>query len=209
MTQPYVVGVDEAGRGCLAGPVMAGAIVVQGPLPPGLADSKKLTARQREALYEELTRGPHIWAVGVASSREVDELNVLQATFLAMHRAVAALHCWDKPLDIWVDGNQAPPFPGLALGSRVHTLVGGDALMPAISAASILAKVQRDRYMADLSLRHPGYGFEVHKGYGTAKHLATLRARGPCEEHRKTFEPVRRCLAERGSAPVQAPRVGR
>lgn len=195
MENRLIVGVDEAGRGCLAGPVVAAAFVAQGPLPKGLNDSKKLTPRQRDALYEVLTNGSHLWSVGMASVEEIDRLNILQATMLAMRRAVEAL-ALRQPMVVWVDGNQCPLMPGLPEGSAVHSLVHGDALMPAISAASVLAKVSRDRYMVELAKTYPGYGFDVHKGYGTVAHMKSLWALGPCKEHRQSFEPVRRSQQE-------------
>lgn len=191
-TAPHILvcGVDEAGRGPWAGPVVAAAVVFRGSAPSGLADSKKLTVRQRERLYDELMAEHHC-SVGFASAQEVDELNVLQATFLAMQRAVEGLPV--TPAEVWVDGNQKPRLLGIE-PTRVHTLVKGDALMPVISAASVLAKVSRDRYMTEVALRHPGYGFEKHSGYGVPRHIEALKLHGVCPEHRRTYAPIRAIL---------------
>ncbi len=189
-------GVDEAGRGPWAGPVVAAAVVFRGAPPKGLADSKKLSEKRRSALYEELTSGPHWWGVGVASAQEIDAVNILQATFLAMRRAVAALPCDAQTLSrlqVWVDGNRKPSFENVR-PSQVTTLVKGDALMAEISAASVLAKVSRDRMMLTLDSQWPGYGFARHSGYGVPAHLDALERLGPCPEHRKSFQPVRRLL---------------
>lgn len=184
-------GVDEAGRGPLAGPVYAGAVLFKNPEGiPGLADSKKLSAKRREALYEQIIQ--HCWVgVGVASAAEIDQLNILQATFLAMARAVQALPV--RPQNILVDGNQQPPFPGFD-PSQVKSLIQGDALCPQISAASIVAKVSRDRYMSELDQRYPIYGFKAHSGYPVKAHLLALETFGICPEHRKSFGPVRKVI---------------
>lgn len=191
MTIPLrlIAGVDEAGRGPLAGPVVAAAVILDPARPiAGLADSKVLAAEQREALYAEITSKSLAWAVGQADVVEIDSINILRATLLAMQRAVAGLR--PAPHHALVDGNQAPQ-----LDCGVTTIVKGDATEPSISAASILAKVTRDALMRDLDARYPGYGFAQHKGYPTALHLAALGQLGPCPEHRRSFGPVSHCLA--------------
>ena len=183
-----VAGVDEAGRGPLAGPVVAAAVILDDMAPiKGLADSKKLTERQRERLYDEIRAKALCCSVAQASVTEIDSLNILQATMLAMRRAVQGLRL--KPVKVLVDGNRLPSLDVMA-----EAVVGGDALVPAISAASILAKVTRDRLLMELHERHPDYGFDRHKGYGTAQHLEALRRLGPLPEHRRTFSPVAQCL---------------
>jgi ribonuclease HII len=177
-----IAGVDEAGRGCLAGPVYAAAVVLGPAWPAGLNDSKKLSAMRREQLFAQIQAEALDWAIASASAQEVDQLNILQASLLAMQRAVGRLRA--APLEAWVDGNRAPK-----LACRVRTIVGGDALEPAIMAASILAKVARDRHLIELDRQYPGYGFAQHKAYGTAEHLAALRQLGPCVEHRMSFAP--------------------
>ena len=176
-------GVDEVGRGCLAGPVYAAAVI----LPQrhgiiGLADSKQLSAGQREALAPKIRQRALAWAIGVASVEEIDRLNILRATFLAMARAVQALGM--KPELCLVDGNQVPD-----LGCAVRTVIGGDATVRSIMAASIIAKVERDAELVRLHGQFPHYGFERHKGYGTPEHLAALRQHGPCGIHRMSFAP--------------------
>ena len=179
-----VAGVDEAGRGPLAGPVVAAAVILNDKTPiRGLADSKKLTALRRERLYDEILAKALCCSIAQASATEIDELNILQATMLAMQRAVQGLRL--KPNKVLVDGNRLPRLDVLA-----EAIVGGDAVVPAISAASILAKVTRDRLLMDLHQKHPGYGFDRHKGYGTAEHLAALQSLGPLSEHRRSFAPV-------------------
>ncbi|MGD9520505.1 MAG: ribonuclease HII [Tepidiphilus sp.] len=185
-----ICGVDEAGRGPLAGPVVAAAVI----LPPGtslsgLNDSKKLSPRRRERLAAEIRATALAWAVAEASAAEIDEWNILRATLRAMARAVAALPL--TPDEVLVDGNQAP-----ALEVPVRTIIGGDALEPAIMAASILAKTHRDARLVALDARYPEYGFARHKGYGTAAHLAALARLGPCPEHRRSFAPVRAAIEE-------------
>lgn len=176
-----VCGVDEAGRGPLAGPVCAAAVILpRGLVIPGLNDSKKLTERRREALYDVITAQALAYGVAFASEREIDELNILQATYLAMNRAIAAMGT--APALALIDGNRNG---GIAVPSRC--IVGGDGKCASIAAASILAKVTRDRYMLELDARYPGYGFAKHKGYGTAAHYAALREKGPSEVHRRTF----------------------
>lgn len=176
-----VCGVDEAGRGPLAGPVCAAAVILpRGLVIPGLNDSKKLTERRREALYDVITAQALAYGVAFASEREIDELNILQATYLAMNRAIAAMGT--APALALIDGNRNA---GIAVPSRC--VVGGDGKCASIAAASVLAKVTRDRYMLELDARYPGYGFAKHKGYGTAAHYAALREKGPSEVYRRTF----------------------
>jgi ribonuclease HII len=186
-----VCGVDEAGRGPLAGPVMAAAVILDPQRPiDGLRDSKVLSARQRETLAAQIRAGALAWAVAEASVAEIDALNILQATLLAMRRAIEAL----APAAGYalIDGNQ---LPRLRIPARA--VVGGDASEPAISAASILAKTARDALMRAADAQHPGYGFAEHAGYGTPQHLARLRALGPCPLHRRSFAPVRALLERR------------
>lgn len=190
-------GVDEAGRGPLAGPVLAAAVI----LDPehhvdGLKDSKKLTPARRQHLAGEIRRNALAWALGRADVAEIDRMNILRASHLAMRRAVEGLGlCPELAL---VDGNLTP-----GLSVPTVAVVGGDALLPAISAAGILAKVARDEEMVALARHYPGYGLEQHKGYGTARHLAALTELGPTPEHRRSFAPVRAaCL---GQATVEAP----
>jgi len=179
-----VAGVDEAGRGPLAGPVVAAAVILDERHPiQGLADSKKLTALRRERLFDDIRAKALCCSIAEASVEEIDRLNILQATLLAMRRAVAGLRL--KPNKVLVDGNRLPTLEVLA-----EAIVGGDALVPAISAASILAKVHRDRWCLTLDQQYPQYGFAQHKGYGTAAHLAALRTHGPCAQHRTSFRPV-------------------
>ncbi|SCZ56008.1 RNase HII [Thiohalomonas denitrificans] len=183
-----IAGVDEAGRGPLAGAVIAAAVILDPNHPvEGLDDSKVLSAATREALYEAITGSASAWAVGRAEVEEIDRINILQATLKAMTRAVNGLGV--EPEHVLVDGNQCPqvPYP-------VQYVIGGDALVPAISAASIVAKVIRDREMAQLDTRFPGYGFASHKGYSTAAHLDALNRLGPSPVHRTSFAPVRRLL---------------
>ncbi|AVS61729.1 ribonuclease HII [Paracidovorax avenae] len=179
-----VAGVDEAGRGPLAGPVVAAAVILDELQPiDGLADSKTLTAARREALFDEIRAKALCCSVAEATVEEIDTLNILQATMLAMRRAVAGLRL--KPVRVLVDGNRLPP-----LDVPAEAIVKGDALVQAISAASILAKVTRDRWCAQLHQAYPQYGFASHKGYGTAEHMAALQAHGACPEHRRSFAPV-------------------
>ncbi|HEX4882087.1 MAG TPA: ribonuclease HII [Porticoccaceae bacterium] len=184
-------GVDEVGRGCLAGDVLAAAVILDPSRPvAGLADSKRLSAARRERLYGEITARAAAWAVGRATVAEIDRLNILQASLLAMHRAVAALA--EAPELVLVDGNRLPDWPYAA-----RAVIGGDATIACISAAAILAKVTRDREMQALEADFPGYGFARHKGYGTAQHSAALDRLGPCALHRRSFAPVRRACGER------------
>ncbi len=187
-TPGLVAGVDEAGRGPLAGPVFAAAVILDELHPiKGLADSKKLSAMRRERLHDEIMAKALCCSVAQASVEEIDRLNILQATMLAMQRAVQGLRL--KPVRVLVDGNRLP-----ALDVMAEAVVGGDAKVPAISAASILAKVTRDRWCDELHQRYPAYGFAAHKGYGTALHMQALRAHGPCPEHRRSFAPVAQAL---------------
>lgn len=189
-TPGLLAGVDEAGRGPLAGPVVAAAVILDPRQPiAGLADSKKLTARRRERLYDEICAKALCCSIALASVAEIDRFNILQATLLAMQRAVAGLRL--PPAKVLVDGNRLP-----TLGVLAEAIVDGDATVPAISAASILAKVQRDRWCAEVDAQWPQYGFAAHKGYGTAAHLAALRAHGACEHHRRSFAPVAAVLLQ-------------
>jgi ribonuclease HII len=184
----HVCGVDEAGRGPLAGPVVAAAVILDPRRPiDGLADSKVLTPERREELAICTRRDAIAYGVGVGEVGEIDAVNILQATWLAMERAVRALQpAADFAL---IDGNLLPPLPIAA-----RAIIGGDALEPAISAASIIAKTYRDALMAQLDAVHPGYGFAEHMGYSTPRHLERLRALGPCAVHRRSFAPVRELL---------------
>lgn len=194
-----LAGVDEAGRGPLAGPVVAAAVILDDRAPiKGLADSKQLTALRREKLYDEIRAKALCCSVAQASVEEIDQLNILQATMLAMRRAVLGLRL--KPAKVLVDGNRLPTLDVLA-----EAVVSGDALVPSISAASILAKVTRDRLLCELHLQHPEYGFDQHKGYGTAQHMQALRVHGALAVHRRSFAPVARALVvpatDEGSEP--------
>lgn len=196
-----IAGVDEAGRGCLAGPVVAAAVILPENRPiDGLADSKALSERQREALAPVIRRTALAWGLGMVWPRRIEAVNILQATFEAMSRAVACLGRGRAlPSRLLIDGNKTIPLPVLraalrdwpdAALPRQTAIVGGDATQAAISAASILAKTQRDRLMLALDRRWPDYGFARHKGYGTAAHYAALHAHGPCPLHRLTFRGV-------------------
>ena len=176
-----VCGIDEAGRGPLAGPVCAAAVILPaGWLPAGLNDSKKLTPAVRDRLYREITENACAWSVGWADEREIDEKNILQATFLAMRRALAGLQ--PRPDFALVDGNRDP-----LLGIPTRCEVKGDGRFACIAAASVLAKVSRDRLAEEWDRRWPDYGFAAHKGYGTAAHTQAIRNYGPCPIHRKSF----------------------
>ena len=176
-----VCGVDEAGRGPLAGPVCAAAVILPwGVQIDGLNDSKKLTDKKRRELYDVIAEKAVSFGIAMASEKEIDEINILQATFLAMQRAIDQLSV--KPDLALIDGNRARDF-----GLPVRTIVKGDSLSASIAAASILAKVTRDRLMEELDGKYPEYGFAVHKGYGTKRHYEALRQYGPCEIHRRTF----------------------
>ena len=187
-------GVDEAGRGPLAGPVVAAAVILDPQRPiGGLADSKALSPARREALAVEIRAASLAWGLGWADAAEIDSINILQATFLAMRRALAALGT--VPAHVLVDGNQVPPLTGLEFDCTIEAIVAGDASVPSISAASILAKCARDAHMIELDARYPGYGFAGHKGYPTAAHVAALRSLGPSPVHRRSFAPVQFCLS--------------
>lgn len=184
----HCAGVDEAGRGPLAGAVYAAAVILDPAQPiEGLADSKVLSEKRREALAPVIQQRALSWCVAFATTQEIDQFNILQATLLAMQRAVQGLSV--APQLAWVDGNQPP-----RLACRVQTVVRGDSLVPAISAASILAKTARDAELLRLHVLYPSYGFNLHKGYGTALHMARLKEFGPCPAHRRSFAPVRRLL---------------
>ncbi len=198
MTLPYVpmtpahgfAGVDEAGRGPLAGPLLVAAVVLDPEHPiAGIDDSKRLTATRRDQLFEQIVRAALDWRIEAISAAEIDQLNILQATLLGMRRCLQGLR--EAPRLALIDGNRLP----LDLPCPARAVVGGDALEPAISAASILAKVSRDRLLVALGQRYPEYGFALHKGYPTAAHLAALRRHGPCPEHRRSYAPVRQQLA--------------
>ncbi|WP_320171359.1 ribonuclease HII [Maridesulfovibrio sp.] len=188
---PVIAGVDEAGRGCLAGPVVAGAVILPEHYDlPGLTDSKQLEEADRERLEADIRRQAVCWALGVSRAQVVDRINILQATFRAMGRAVQ--HLGTRPGMLMVDGNKTVPveYLGPSGGFRQEAVVKGDLKIPAISAASILAKTFRDRLMTHLDKRYPGYGFAGHKGYGTKVHLEALKELGPCAIHRLTFRGV-------------------
>lgn len=176
-----ICGVDEAGRGPLAGPVCAAAVILPTHLQiPGLNDSKKLTDKKRRELFPIIQEQAVAWGIGLASETEIDEINILQATFLAMRRALEQLNA--RPEIALIDGNRETDF-----GLPVKTVVKGDSLSANIAAASVLAKVTRDNIMAEMANQYPEYGFEIHKGYGTKAHYEALRTYGPCPIHRKTF----------------------
>ena len=183
-----IAGVDEAGRGPLAGPVVAAAVMLDDLNPiKGLNDSKQLGRRTRERLFDEIRGKALCCSIAVASVEEIDALNILQATLLAMRRAIEGLRL--RPHRVLVDGNRLPE-----IGMPAHAIVKGDAKVRAIAAASILAKVYRDRLCLALHEAHPQYGFDAHKGYPTALHLAALREHGACPHHRRSFAPVREVL---------------
>ncbi len=183
-----IAGVDEVGRGPLVGDVVTAAVILDPKKPiAGLADSKKLSEKKREALYELILENALCYAIGRCSSEEIDRFNILQATMIAMQRAVAGLSI--QPQFVLIDGNRCPELP-----MPSQAVVKGDSLVQEISAASILAKVTRDREMAELDRQYPQYGFAKHKGYPTAQHLEALQLHGPLSEHRKSFKPVRLAL---------------
>jgi ribonuclease HII len=185
-----VAGVDEAGRGPWAGPVLAAAVILnEADIPPGLDDSKKLAAARREKLCGEIERKALAIGMGRAEVGEIDRLNILQASMLAMQRAIETLPV--RPAGALIDGNRAP-VPAMEV--EVRTLIGGDGLSLSIAAASIMAKVARDRLMCELAGQYPQYGFERHKGYGTRAHSEALARHGACPHHRRSFRPVRRVL---------------
>jgi ribonuclease HII len=187
-----VAGVDEAGRGPLAGPVLAAAVILDDLNPVrGLADSKVLSPLRRERLFDEIRARALAFCIAEASVEEIDRLNILQATMLAMRRAVDGLRL--PPARVLVDGNRLP-----VLRMPAEAIVRGDARVPAISAASILAKVRRDQLCLELHRSHPQYGFDAHKGYPTPAHLSALRRHGPCLAHRRSFAPVRQALGAAG-----------
>jgi ribonuclease HII len=185
----FIAGVDEAGRGPLAGPLAVAAVILDPDHPiAGLNDSKKLSEAKREALYPQIIEHALAYCIVLIETDEIDRLNIFQATMAGMSRAVAGLTLTAH--EAWIDGNKLPKD----LPCRGRAIVGGDALEPAISAASILAKVSRDRLMVALDAVHPGYGFAIHKGYPTPSHLAALQQLGPCTQHRRSFAPVRLLL---------------
>jgi len=193
MSSLWICGVDEAGRGPLVGSVVAGAVVLDPNQPIlGLKDSKKLSPAKREYLYAEIMQKAKAWGIGQASSIEIDELNILQATMVAMRRAVEDLanRLGEWPSKALIDGNRCPQLPITS-----EAIIQGDAKEPAISAASIIAKVTRDQQMQDLHLRYPQYGFNQHMGYPTEVHIQALRQYGPCVEHRRSFSPVRELIS--------------
>lgn len=185
----YVAGVDEVGRGPLAGDVVAAAVILDPHRPlTSLNDSKKLSERQRERAFQDIVEGAICYALGRANAAEIDAINILQASLLAMTRAVAALRL--QPGFVYVDGLYCPRWSYASAA-----IVKGDSRVDCIAAASIIAKVTRDREMQELDARYPGYGFAVHKGYPTAAHLQTLQSLGPCEIHRRSFKPVQKVLS--------------
>ena len=189
-TTPNLSGVDEAGRGPLAGPVAVAAVILDPARRiEGLGDSKRLTEAAREALFPLIQSQAMAWSIVLVHADEIDRLNILRATLEGMRRALAALAI--TPSKVLIDGNRVPD----GLGIEAEAIVKGDAKIAAISAASILAKVARDRWMLELDAAHPGYGFAAHKGYPTPEHLDALRRIGPCAAHRRSFAPVRSALA--------------
>lgn len=185
-----VAGVDEAGRGPLAGPVVAAAVILDAGHPiDGLADSKKLSAARREALADQIRLHAVAWSVAQVDAAQIDEINILAATMLAMRRAVGSLAV--RPARVQVDGNRLPDLSFDRVAIPGEAIIGGDDKIAAISAASIIAKTTRDRIMEDLDGLYPQYGFARHKGYGTAVHRQCLQEHGPCPEHRQSFAPVR------------------
>jgi len=184
-----VAGVDEAGRGPLAGPLTVAAVILDPARSiPDLNDSKQLSEKRREALYPQITEYALAWHIEFVQAAEIDQLNILQATLTGMRRALLALS--PEPTHALIDGNRLPQD----LPCPTSAIIGGDALEPAIMAASILAKVARDRHMLALHRQYPQYGFDRHKGYPTKAHQQALIEHGPCPEHRRSFAPVRQCL---------------
>lgn len=199
-TGALLAGVDEVGRGPLAGDVLAAAVMLNDQRPiAGLMDSKKLSAEKRRKLYEQISASSLCYSIGRASVAEIDDINILQATLLAMSRAVAGLAI--SPEFVVVDGNRLPQWR-----VRSQAIVKGDTKIPAISAASIVAKVIRDAEMAALDKAYPGYGFALHKGYGTRQHLDALDRLGPCPIHRRSFKPVVAALARQEAVDSMASR---
>lgn len=198
-----IAGIDEVGRGPLAGAVVAAAVILPETGIPGVTDSKRLTPRRRETLAYRIRQEALAWSLGRAEVEEIDRLNIRQATFLAMRRALEGLS--PGPHSVLVDGRDEP-----SLGVPVTAMVGGDGLVAVIGAASIVAKVARDAELAEMDSRYPGYGFARHKGYGTREHLDALRRLGPCALHRRSFRPVREA-AEGIPGPLAGPtdRTGR
>ena len=193
LTGQLIAGVDEAGRGPLAGPVTVSAVILPIQLPEqllGLDDSKKLSEKKRHALIEPIKRHALAWSVVHVSVEEIDQINILQATLKGMQKAVDELKL-DVEL-VQIDGNKIPK----TMKQTAEAIVGGDGLIPAISAASILAKSARDALMVEMAKKYPEFGFEKHKGYGTVQHMKALQIHGPCAEHRKSFAPVRNLLQE-------------
>ena len=185
----FIAGIDEAGRGPLAGPVVAASVILSSSNPiDGLADSKKLSANKRDRLYEEIKLKAHAWGIGYATADEIDEINIHQATLLAMQRAYIAMQV--DAAHVYIDGQHCP-----TIAAPCKAIIKGDQLVAEISAASILAKVTRDREMEDHHKNLPQYGFNQHKGYPTAQHIAALNEHGPCELHRKSYKPVKDALA--------------
>lgn len=185
-----IAGVDEAGRGCLAGPVVAGACILPDEYDlPGLTDSKQLSVEKRETIYDMIREQAVVWAVGVAWAPEIDRINILEATYAAMGRAVRSLK--RQPKFLQIDGNKLIPSYALRLDIPQEYVIKGDGKIPAISAASIMAKTFRDRLMVKLARRYPGYGISKHMGYGTKAHMAAIRELGPCPHHRLTFKGVK------------------
>ena len=180
-----LAGVDEVGIGALAGPVVAAAVILNPDLPiEGITDSKKITEKKRKSLSKDIENFSFDWAIGQASIDEIDQLNILNASHLAMQRAVSALTC--RPTLILVDGNKVPEF-----SVKAESIIKGDEKIMAIGAASIIAKVFRDELMKNLAVTYPSYGFEKHKGYPTRHHVERLQIEGPCQLHRKSFAPVK------------------
>ena len=204
------IGVDEAGRGPLAGPVVASAVVLGFAPPPGLDDFKKLSAKRRAGLEVAIKASCH-WALGVAYVGEIDRINIFQATMLAMTRAVAAL-CSEldaDPDEVLIDGNLTPAGRCAEWRWQARAIVGGDGIEPCISAASIVAKEHRDRLMRGLAAEHPHYGWERNAGYGTREHLAALQIYGPTPHHRRSFAPVRQLCFDKLSMSGPSPALNR
>ncbi len=202
MSSAMIIGVDEAGRGPLAGPVTVAAVLLDEAQPiDGLNDSKKLTERRRDALAPLIRERALAWSLVHVDVSEIDSLNILNATLLGMRRALMSLMLPQllrtAVFDVQIDGNKLPDLTGLSFACNAKAVVGGDALVPAISAASILAKTARDSLMVELDGQYPGYGFAVHKGYGTAKHLEALQRLGSSAIHRMSFAPVRNVAISR------------